>query len=127
MIATLLIIISVTLAVITGPKDSCDYTVVELMERYTFTPFLIFAGSLIGITIIDYIICKIFESRNFNDGIEMDGTFAPRYSLFLCLSYTCIGATAGAFNVLFTKSFFGILPYIDEEYKSYGTYLVLLG
>lgn len=64
-IATVLIVIGASLAVIFGPRSSNeDITIQDLMYRYTLIPFVIFICILSFMAIATYIMVKIFERKN---------------------------------------------------------------
>jgi drug/metabolite transporter (DMT)-like permease len=108
-IGTVIILCGCTLAVVFGPTSDEDYTADDLIDLYIEPAFIILCCIVFFFFIIDYSGVRYVEKKCKQLGIAQDGSMKVYGAGFLCVSYSSIGALAGSYNVLFTKSVFEML------------------
>ncbi len=122
----LLVIAGSILAVVFGPKSQGpDPTVVELQSLAGEAAFLIFFFIFTGIALLDFVMVKYYERKNFTDKSNKEVTHGAK---FLMVSYVALAAYFGSVNVLFMKAIVLILAGFEVDYfKGWLLYFVIVG
>jgi len=97
-IATSIIIVGSTIAVIFASHDDKIYTMSELFDFYWRVPFAIYASF-----IVLFVVCVLIFVRHVERLEEQDPKMRVRYHIFYRLSYPSISGAIGAQSILFAK------------------------
>jgi len=124
MVGITLVIIGSVCSVIFGPRSSSEtHTVQSLKDNWLNMPFQIFFGVITGLTLLDWMMVKVYERRNLRATKDKHGTTdtsdgeesekseeSPEVVMeilfggkFLMPSYTWLAAYFGSVNMLFMK------------------------
>eukprot|EP01084_Bolivina_argentea_P252087 423053_1 len=121
-----LVIIGSVFAVVFGPKSSTEPITMKYIERcWRAHNFVIFFSVLTIAVIIDYILVKIYERKNYN---SMDNHKIAHGANFLMISYISLASYFGSTNVLFMKSAVIIIGSFELLYfTDYLFYITIIG
>lgn len=130
LIGIILVILGSVCAVIFGPSGSSEtYTVSILKNNWVNTEFLIFFSVLSGLTLLDYCMVKVYETRNRRatvkkhkeenplDEVEEDEDTVVMEIIyggkFLMPSYTWLAAYYGSVNMVCLLSIY--IPFLQLQ------------